>query len=346
MPMKILNRFCLAAAVATLTACSANTLRVESAGSVSAASTAMVTQARETLAFTRARRDEANTTLVASDRSCSPGAALLLLRRGPDWTPSTPRAPLCAATATPPLGYVTQRMDLSSISDETLKPTLLMIAAVADYGSALSKIVERPDADIAEELNALAGKASEASVLANALLGTSLPSATQLLATDQAQAALALLQFAERLSAEARRVRDIRAVVRNHGAEIDALIPRLRDQLTRWLRLSAEGDAQIYVGNLQRVYREQRDTMDFDGRRALVRLINDARLQVEAVQLRQRALDQALTTFQEAQTQLREHLAGNFTPQERARIAQLNRRRMIEALGLVARAISAFGVTL
>ena len=344
--MRALCRLCIVALSASLSACAGNVLRVESAGAVSTASTAMVSQARGALDYARQRREEANSTLVASDPHCTPGAALLLLRRGADWTPQTPAAPLCATGTTPPPGYVIQRVDLNPISDEALKPTLLMIGAVADYGGALAKIVERPVSDIGGELAALAGKASEAVVLANALLGAGLPDPVAALASDQAQAAVALLQFAESLSAEAGRVRDIRAAVQAHGDEIDALIPRLRAQLSRWLALSATGDAQVYVGNLQRVYHDQRDRMEFQPRLAFVRLINDARAGVAAIPSRQRALDQALTTFQEAQAQLRRHLAGNFTPEERARIARLNRDRMIEALGLVARTMAAFGVAL
>jgi hypothetical protein len=325
-----------------LSGCAANLVRVESAGQVSAAASAMVARSRDALDFTRQRRKEAAETLVASDPSCIPGETLqILVPNGEDAEP----APLCASGPAP-AGYRIQPVSLRPIADEAFRPTLLLLGAVADYGSALSKIVERADADISAELSAMAAKAGEAVIIANALLSTSIPDPVKLLADEQVKSALAILDFVQDLSEEAAKVRDIRNYMRDHGGQIEAKIVELANQIRAWLDYSAEGDAQIIVGNLQRAYGVERNRLDYQQRLAFVQMINQARAQVAAVTVRKEALERALATFQEAQTQLRNHLDNRFDARTRARIARLNRERMLEAIGLVARAMIQFGVTL
>ena len=332
------------ALVAMLAAgCGSNMLRLESAGQVSVAATAMVTQAREALDLTLQRRREAGETLVASDPSCMPGENLVVVVPGPNWTPGTPPVPLCG---NPPAGYQQQIVSLRAIPDDALRPTLLLIGAVADYGSALSKIVARPTTDIGDELNAIAAKAGEAVVLANALLKAEISNPVTALAGEQAQAAIAMIEFVNQLTAEARRVRDVREFMRRNGGAIDSQIASLRTQLNRWLEVSAQGDSEVIVNNLRRAYDVERRQLGFQQRLAFVQLINNARMQVDSVEARRTAIDRALRTFQASQTQLREYLAGDFSPEDRARIARLNRDRMIEALGLLTQAMVKFGVTL
>jgi hypothetical protein len=185
-----------------------------------------------------------------------------------------------------------------------------------------------------------------AAIIANALLSTSIPDPVKLLADEQVKSALAILDFVQDLSEEAAKVRDIRNYMRDHGGQIEAKIVELANQIRAWLDYSAEGDAQIIVGNLQRAYGVERNRLDYQQRLAFVQMINQARAQVAAVTVRKEALERALATFQEAQTQLRNHLDNRFDARTRARIARLNRERMLEAIGLVARAMIQFGVTL
>jgi len=72
-----------------LAACAINALRVERASKVAVASDAVVQQSREALEEVKARREQANISLVASDPSCFPAQKI--------WIRVAPAGgPLCA----------------------------------------------------------------------------------------------------------------------------------------------------------------------------------------------------------------------------------------------------------
>lgn len=268
---------------AMLAACATNALRVEGATAVGTAASNFTTSATAALDDARARRLQANATLVASDPSCQPYANVFLYIARPGVKqPAGPPAPLCANGATPRAGYDLVKLDLRPLPEETLKPTILLIGAIGDYGAAMAKVAGRADVDVGKELTDIAGKASKAAAIANGLLKLNLPDATKLLATDQAKAAIALAQFASNLAEEQAKVRDIRALVASRGDKVDALIPLLKKQLADWLLVNAQGDAQIVQNNLLRAYRDGRRSWDYDRRLAAVTAINQSRAEAAA----------------------------------------------------------------
>lgn len=329
----------LLAAASALGGCAGNALRVEGAAAVGRAAGVFTETASAALDDAKARRIEANAALVASDASCEPTATINVYVGDA----SAGGTPLCADGSTPLAGYVLRKVDLRPWGEESLKPTLLLIGAIGDYGAALGKVADRPNADIGKELAALAAKANEAGALANGLLGLDIPDAEKLLASKQAATAIALVQFANNLAEEQAKVRDIRRLVDERGDTVMALLPELRGQLKQWTLIHAQGDAEIIENSLRRAYRQERGNWDYSKRFAFVTAFGKARSDADAYPQRLRALEKGLDAFAFAETDLRRLLRGEFTQKERKRIAALNQQRLVEAFGLMARAISAFG---
>jgi hypothetical protein len=321
--------------------CAGNALRVEAAADVHGAADTFVNDAHAALDDARVQRLQANAALVASDVSCEPLRRIVVQRR--TGGARRGRVPLCASSAAPRLNYQLDEIDLRPISEDSLKPTILLIGAIGDYGAALGKIAARPDVDISKELGSFAGRASSASALANGLLGTHLPDPEKLLATDQAKSALALLQFFAGLANEQAKVRDINRYVAAHGAKVEAVIPELRAQLRNWIVAISQGDAEIYQNSLVRAYGNERTHWSFDQRLAFATRVNESRAQSAAAPARAAALDQALTDFADAEATLRRMLAGDFTPAERRRMAKIQGQRMLDALDLISKTVIAFG---
>ena len=326
----------------TLADCGGTPLRIEGADAVATSADAFVKSANGALDDAKAKRAQANATLVASDISCDPLSRVNIYV--PNGKPRAPgRAPLCARGSAPRLGYDLEEIDLRPISEEALKPTVALIGALGDYGAALSKITKRPKTDVSAEIARVASKAQEAIDLLNGVAHLQIPGVDTVLAEKQRNAAVALLQFAVNLSEEQKKVDDISKYVAEHGHEVDAIIPQLREQMSIWVKDYAQGDAQIVQNNLVRAYRDGRSTWDFDRRLTMVQTISAARSAAAAYPARMAALDKGLNDFAQAQAELRRLLRGEFNAKERRRIAQIEQQRMLEALGLMARAVTAFG---
>lgn len=323
-----------------LAGCAVNALRIEGAQAVGKASKDFTTSAVKALDDAKAQHVKAGAMLVASDPSCEALPRINMYERT---DPRVTLAPLCADGRTPRPGHEIVTLDLRPIPEESLKPTILLIGAVGDYGAALAKVADEPGTDIAAELTALAAKATEASTLANALFKLDIPSADKALASEQAKSALALIAFANALAEEQAKVDEIRRIVAERGAVVEAQIPELRAQLARWMNIWAQGDAQIQQSSLERAYRTERSKADFEQRLAMVEAINASRATVASYPGRLDGLNKGLDVFAKAQADLRRLLAGKLNTKEKKRVARLNQQRMLKGLELMARAIVAFG---
>lgn len=332
------------AAASCLAGCAGNALRVEGAATVGRAAGSFTQAANAALDDAKVRRIEANAALVASDASCEPADSITIYMPDPDVSrpkATTQPVPFCGTEPIP--GYVLEKIDLRPWGEDSLKPTIVLIGAVGDYGAALSKVAERPDADIGKELVALGTKADEALALANGLLGLDIPSVEKALASKQATTALALLDFVAKLAAEQAQVKDIRAIVDRDSGKVMGQIPKLKEQLADWVSIQAQGDAQIFQNSLVRAYRTERQKADFPERLAFVTAVNKARADAAAYPQRLKLIEAGLDKFVEADADLRRMLKGDYNAKERKRIAELNQQRFLEAFGLMARALGAFG---
>ncbi|MCP1469029.1 hypothetical protein J3E64_000700 [Sphingobium sp. OAS761] len=323
--------------------CGMNRVRVETAGNVSAASSAVVAKARSAIDDAEARRARAYLTLIASDPHCSPVDPVYIFVPLRPPVPNDPRAPLCANGADAVLAnYRVKSVSFSPASSEALKPTVLLIGAIGDYGAALARIVAEPKPDIRKQMDDIAAKAAEAKTIAEGLTGTSLPALPDL-KSKQVEAAVALLDFVAALSHEAGQVRDIRAALRAHGDKVEQAIASLPVQIRQWQEVATAGYSQVTVDNLRTAYENERGKLDFDGRLALLTLYRQSVSDREKVKPTTDAFLKSVEQLDREQADLR-HALDNPTDAQRAKAADESGKRIIDALGLVAKAVSAWGV--
>ena len=350
--MERMHRLIWAAPLAlALTGCGANALRLEIAGKVSTSATAVVDQANVAIDRARKARIDANSALIASDPSCSPGTdTLLIYSPTSDYKVGNPVPPLCAL----PIagggfrqwkGYQIKSISVAPIPEDALKPTVQLIGAIADYQGALAKILAEPNADVQKELEGILAKASTAKTLAEGLTGSKLPKLPDL-GSKQATSAIALIQFVTDLMKEARKTADVRRLVIARGSQVMGILPQLRDQLRLWNGIVSSVDLATQTQSLLRAYEQEKvlSGSSFDQRRAMVMRVNAALADEKSVPDRQAALDKVLTEFEAVHASLVDALNGKYTPEMRRRIAKLNEERLLSALKLAAEAFAAWGV--
>lgn len=339
------------ALAAALGGCGANALRLEIAGKVSTAGTAVVEQSNAAIARARAARVAAAAALVASDPSCSPGSQTLRIYvPNVHFNPSAPPPPLCTlpaaggGLATLP-GYDIVPLSIAPIPEDAIKPTLALIGAIADYQGALAKILADPAADVQKELEAIMAKASTAKALAEGVTGAELPTLPDL-KSKQATSAIALLQFVSDLVTEAHKASDVRRLVLARGGQVMAIVPALRDQLQLWNGIVQRTDLVTQTNSLLRAYEHEKRLpgSTFDQRRAFVERINASVADETGLPAKQAALGKVLDEFVAVHASLVDALNGKYTPEMRRRIAKLNEERLLSALKLAAEAFAAWGV--
>lgn len=326
--------------------CGINALTIQSASDVNVASQAVVTQAKAALDDASVRRERAYATLIASDTSCPLADPVkILVPMGPP-RPGSPPAPLCWDPSPPapePAGYRVEEISFAPISNEALKPTLTLIGAVADYGDALAKIAGEPKPDVAKELEGIISKVNDVKTIATGLAGLKIPDISAL-GKEQLSTATNLAQFIAELVDEARRVKDIRAVVRKHEDKLPGIIEQLRGQIGIWQTIVAKGYAQVTTNNVARAYSEaERKRMSFDERTAMVTLFRQTQRDANAVPILAAAFNRALDHFIEANTELRNLLDGKPTPEQRAEADRITADRILKGLKLVSEAVTAWG---
>lgn len=325
------------AVLLALSACGANQLRLESASTVASASTAVVAVSQAALDQVQQERIRANETLIASDASC-PSTGIIYIRL----PTQGPQGALCAPGAAPQLGVLIVPYDVRPIPESSLRPTVTLIGALADYSGAMSKILAEPTPDISKELAGVAEKAGQAKALADGLLGTSLPDPAKLLATDQAKSAEELLQLITDLSTEAEKVRDVRELVKSRDPEVAQITADLQKQLASWLKLSAALDTRIATTRLENYYDNKSGSMTFQERLAFLEIIDASRAAQDAVKAQGSALASAMKVLSEARATLARQLAGHFTAEENRKIAAIEEERILSALKIIATAAKAF----
>ena len=326
------------------TACASNALTIESASNVSKAADKAVAESKSSLEVSRGQRQTAISMFIASNPSCAPRSRL---------TAYIPKDvdtdhPLCQRPGDDDLEkFYVFPVELTSISDAQLKPIILLMAAVSEYGGALAKIAERPGADVTKELEAVIEKATEASGLVDGLLGTSLSDslndAAKELASDQGKSALALIQFASDLLSERKQVDDIRDYVAKNSDALSGNIKVIKSTIEQWSAVYTQGDAQVIANSLFSAYRSEAKGLAFAERVEFVKRALIAREQVADVEKTTQKLLKAWDNLSNAQATLLRHLSGEFTDEESEKIAAENQKRILQALGLIANAVGSFG---
>lgn len=338
----------LAVAALGLAGCATNTLTLERGGKVAAAGDNAVAASRSFVASVKAARDDANIAIVASDDSCA-WASPLVLRGDLRPQPKPPaRAPLCLPPGTPAdpaLGDVA--WPLEPVSNAALKPMLGAIAALAAYLDAVNTIMGAEAPDYGAELGSAWAAAHQAQADFDALTRAN-PAVLPPLTDEQMGAIQNLLTMIGQLAAEQRQTDDLRRLVAAQNTEVGQTIAGLQGMVSAWGRASLEGDLQAsdaaYVDFGRRMGASPPPVKGFEARQAALKRMVEARRKLAVAAALPDAVNESLGEMKAAQDQL--FLAfgkdPQWTPEEAARAAQINRERLLAALHAVAAAAAAF----
>lgn len=321
----------LLAASCALAGCANNAATIDIAKGVSERSTEAMRGVATYFDDIESKRQRTAAAVVASDPSCLPEMPLKVQR------PSQPRGkqgPLCRTNGLLP-GYDADTLDFSTAPDDVLKPRLVLVAAVADYGTALGKIAVDPAADVKGELTSFAEKVDRVASFMQ-LVGYDGPTLGGQMSTEEGKAVLDLLQFAAFLRHEADQARNIHQLVEQRGVAVDKAIAELTEQIDVWGQGDLSNVTYEYVDALERAYKDNRYRMSFAERQAAAQTIFEAQSEERALPKRSRTVLAALGEVQKAQQELRQALLGNYSEKRRRQIAKENFDRITRALGMIA----------
>lgn len=318
-----------------LSGCALNSMRVESARDFSTASNAAMAQTRTYLNSVATRDREAKAVLVASDPSCIPYVSIRIR------DPNTGKQPLCIEDPETSTNSNSFDYSLRPLAAQ-LKPRLLLIAAIADYAAALTKITEAKSPDIKDELSNLATKVDEVKAFGDFLTGKDLPSATDLIKDKRVTAITALVQFFTELAHEEGQVDKIRELVAKNGHTVDAALASLLEQIDAWKRIDKDGAHDI-ADSLILQYERDRKSWTAEHRLAAVQSIFDARTASQDRAGAAAAVKQAVSQLQSAHTELKALLAPDpkLSKKQLAEKRKITRDRIWRALNLIVGAASA-----
>lgn len=322
------------ALAASLPGCGANAVRVESARAVHAQGSAAVAASTAYFDSVEQRRRDAAAALVASDPSCLPVTPLQI--QVPSAAGADAGAPLCPAEGRTAPGHRVFAIDIGTSPRTVLAPRVAVLAAVADYVDALALILDQPGSDVSAELARFAEQAERVRRFAGFVTGDDLPDVAAAAASEQGQALVALIAFAEELAREAKQVTAVRRLVAERGATVDRALAVLRDQVATWGEGAARNADDLYGNALMRSYMRQRRSLTAEQREQLAGRIFAARESAAHAPERAAKVVEAIDLAAAAQRGLREALAGRLTAEQRRAAARLNLDRVTRALGLVA----------
>lgn len=319
----------LCAALLVLTACAADTVRLERAGTVSTQARAVTIGVNAYVADVQARRREANVALVASDASCDWGDAITV---DTQWNG---RRGLCDVTGLPAARRAT--ISLRPVSAESLRPIAMSVAGVATFQAALAEILDTKPVDARAEINGAIETLSTAASDINRIAGEKLVNLGPL-TSDRGTAVAELVGTLVELQQTNLKVRRVAAIV--DRVDTARLYDDLRVAVTGLRRLQDGNSADGIRDALDRVYARDAGRLDFTQRRDLVRQIAAARDEAgDAGDARLDALTDAIDQLASSDVQLRRALAGEFTPEVRRSIARENRK---QAFGLLTKIAALF----
>lgn len=331
----------LVVCIAAATGCGTNALRVEYAGEVGTKGRAAAAASREYLKQVETARQEANLDLVEADPAC--GRWRPALRIPPLVGPDRPASGwLCVSAAGAPEGAVA--ITLRPIASELL-PTLQLADALTAYADALIEAAQGERVSPAQGfIDALATVRSVQNfvVAATGSEPGPIPGAND----PRIRALTGFVNFLGELAVEAGRVDGLRQIMLRHPDGAQPLIAALREHLDTW-ELSRKSDRAIEnvieTALLSATFAADPPVAGAQRRAALQNYYRREAERLAANQLHPR-LDALLLTLKQADEDLRRVLQPdpNLTPAEQARVAELNRKRIVRALDGLTDIITAF----
>jgi hypothetical protein len=233
-------------------------------------------------------------------------------------------------------------LDFSPTAEAVLKPRLMLIAAIADYGKALGKVAADPEADISGELDDFVKKVDRVGTFLSLISGESLTTLASVRKDPKAVAIENLLVFANTLAHQAEQARKIRDLVRTDGDRVDAAIDALSADLDLWQRPELKSIAHERRAALERAYENGRRRMSFSERQATAEAVYEAQADEERAGDAADKVLTALSEMKEAQKELRGAVVGQFSEKRKRETARQNLDRLTRALELIASLGTAF----
>lgn len=327
-----------------LAGCALNQLRIEEATDVAAKGKIAVAAARDYLGKVAAAREAMNLEYVGLDPVCRPDTAHLRfepeLKKGVE-IKALPPGWLCSPT---PIPGKTVELPLGPPARE-LQPTLRMLEGLSTYFAAITEIVEEPgpttSADILETLAVF----RSAATLAGAVSGTDGALGVPTDDDGRVKSVLSLITFLETLRTEAEKVKDLRKLVAKND-KAGTLMSDMRNRLSTW-EFARKVDAITRTANSRAMIEtawKAGPPAAAEVRQQLVRnYYARAAAQIDDAKLFP-ALDGTLEALIDADTAMRNALEENpnLDARQRARLAQLTRKRVAAAFDALAGVLIAF----
>jgi len=318
-----------------------NALRVDYARSVGTQGKASAEASKAFLSRVDLARRDANIELIAADPACGETDAAKV-RNVPRVEAREERGWLCV----PPRWRPDPHTDFSlqPLGPE-LEPTLDLVAALTSYSEALAEIVEDEAPD---PMRPLLDALATAGAVQSTIQAVSNRQGGPVPAVDDARvkAVGEFVGLLTELSHEAGQVKRIREVLRKHPRGAEPLIASLRADLEEWEQSRADDEVTrlAIVGAIRRRAIISRPPVPSAQRREAVTSYYNLQDAYSAAAKIHPALDVVLGELAAADANLRRVIVTNprLTDKERARIAELNRQRIVRALERITALITAF----
>lgn len=323
-----------------LSSCGINSLRTQYAANVGHEGAEVTAASSEFLHDVEASRRLANIELVVADPACGTNPAFVrgqirMRQQQPGW--------LCLSPGEKPQ-LLDRQLGMSPIASQ-IQPTVLLIASLGAYTTAIADVVDSKPSDPMKPLLDALETAHSAQGLLLAISGGQdgpIPGSDD----KRVKAVSDFVQFLAGLSDEAARVRHLRELVAKNPDGAQPLIDALQDHLATWenSRKADDGLRVAVNGVLLRRMLDVRPPGSPDARRrALIRFyqVQDA---VGAASEIYPTLSKSLGELADADKDLRRILVEhpNLTKAERAKVAELNRERAIKAMDMLAALVTSF----
>lgn len=329
-------------ALALVSGCGVNTLRVEYAGNVVTQGKAAAAASRDYLDKVDTGRDAASADLFAADPACgSTSKAVVRKLPRPRLTPLV-RGWLCVPADETP-GQDDSPLSMRPLGYE-LEPTVALIDALASYTDSLAEIVEAKPSDPAQGFTDALATARAAQGTLTAIVATvpKIPGADD----PRVKAVTDFITFLGELQDESKKVGELRTLILANPDGAEDIIKALRGQLETW---EGERKTDLLLRNglmsteVARLVRAVPPAPDKERREAIAALYAGNRNYRASARI-EPALDALLAALLESDRDLRRVLRDrpNLTDKERAKVAEINRKRIIRALEGVTALITSF----
>lgn len=327
--------------LASVSGCATNALRVDYARTVATQGKATAGASKEFLHQVDRARREANIELVAADPACGEFEEAKV-RNDPRVSAREARGWLCVPPRWNPDAHTV--FSLQPLTPE-LESTLDLIAALSAYSEALAEVVE---AKAPDPLKPLIDALTTARTVQGTIQAVRNREGGPIPAADDARIAAVgqFVGFLTELSHEADQVRRIREVLAKHPEGAVPLISKLRGDLAEWEESRIDDDVTrlAIVAAIRRRTIMSRPPVSIAQRREAVTSFYNLQDASHAAAQIHPALDKVLEELESADKDLRRVIVHNpkLNPKERARVAELNRQRIVRALERVTALITSF----